>query len=394
MIQKCCICGEKTKKYYEIAFEDLIGANENPYYQNIGLCKKCGFVFTMNPFSSSQLSNRYKYMSKFEYDSKDYILDYNYATQATRQRNFISENIDLASINSMLEIGAASGYNLSIYKDCIDDLYGIEPSYNNCVLAKQNYNVKMFNGMFDDYYKKEKNKKYDLVFMSMVLEHIVNPMKFMKKVCSISSEYIFIEVPTLDYRSVEEPMGIFCEEHVNLFTLDSLNSLMRRNGFHLINVEIIQGYKRYLPAGYPAISTIWCHDSNDINTMQFNICSSEELLKRYIKYSNYAMKKVKNRIDQIPNDLKLGVWGIGHHSAMLLANTSLKDKNIVKVYDSDVRKYSYKYNGICIEKFDINDVINCKIDAILITSYTAQIAIYNYIRSLDVKCDIITLYDL
>ena len=394
MICICCVCGEKVTCYYQIAFEDLIGADRNPYYQNVGLCKKCGFIFTMNPFSSLQLNNRYKNLSKFEYDSKNYILDYDYKVQAERQKNFISENINLSSINSMLEIGAASGYNLSIYKDCMDDLYGIEPSRNNCILAKRNYNIDMFNGMFDDYYSKKITKKYDLVFMSMVLEHIVNPMRFMKRICSIANNYIFIEIPTLDYRYREEPMGIFCEEHVNLFTLDSLNNLMNKNGFYLVNVETIHGYKRYLPAGYPAISTIWHRSSDSFSTTIFNICSSEELLRRYIKQSNSDMKIITKKINQIPNDLKLGIWGIGHHSAMLLANTSLKDKNIIKVYDSDSRKYSYKYNGIRIESFNIEDVNSGRVEAILITSYTAQNAIYNYIRSLNVKCEIITLYDI
>ena len=301
MIKKCCICGENVTDYYQIGFEDLIGSNKNPYYQHIGLCKKCGFVFTMNPFTSEQLSNRYKNMSKFEYDSKDYVLDYDYKTQAIRQKNFIIENIDLSSVNSMLEIGAASGYNLSIYSDYINNLYGIEPSYNNCVLAKKNYDVDMFNGMFDDYYSKKMKKNYDLIFMSMVLEHIVNPMSFMKKVCSIVNSYIFIEIPTLDYRYEEEPMGIFCEEHVNLFTLDSLNNLMNMNGFHLINAETIHGYKKYLPAGYPAISTIWCRSSNNVTHTKFNICSSEELLRKYIKQSNYDMKLIKKKISKIPN---------------------------------------------------------------------------------------------
>ncbi len=64
----------------------------------------------------------------------------------------------------------------------------------------------------------------------MVLEHIVDPAKFISDCSEIDSKYIFIDVPTLDVKPVEEPMGMFCEEHVNIFTLDSICELMFRGG--------------------------------------------------------------------------------------------------------------------------------------------------------------------
>lgn len=46
---------------------------------------------------------------------------------------------------SVLEVGASSGYNLSLYKG--KKTLGIEPSEINCKLAHENYGVTLYPGM-------------------------------------------------------------------------------------------------------------------------------------------------------------------------------------------------------------------------------------------------------
>ena len=353
------------------------------------MCHKCGFVFTQNPFTEEQLANRYKNFSKFEYDADDYILDDDYANRCVRQRHFIEESINLADVESLLEVGAASGYNLSIYKGNRRVL-GIEPSDKNCQLAKKNYDVDMFSGTMKEYLDKGKKDKFDLIFLSMVLEHIVNPMEFISSVASLCNRYVFIEVPCLDIRCEEEPFGIFCEEHVNIFTLDSLNKLMNVNGFKLINVENIYGLNSFLPAGFPAVVTLWEKTKNIIPTFRYNLFSSEEMLDIYIRESKKGLEVVNKKIDSIPNDIRLAVWGIGHHASMLLANTALRDKNIIRAYDSDKRKEGMKFAGCDILPFREEK----EVDAILLTTYTAQKSIERYTRKMGVKSKIFTLYDI
>ena len=394
MIEHCSVCNTLVKTKFKLKFQDLPGANEENYTQNVGICENCGYIFTQNPFSSEQLENRYKKMSKFEYDSKYYVLTNEFKKQSLRQYHFLTENLDFNNINSIIEIGAASGYNLSLYTDICENVKGIEPSEENCRLAKQNYNVDMFNGMFNEYLASNPQTRYDIVFLSMVLEHIVDPANFIHSCKKLCNKYMFIEIPTLDLRHDEEPMGIFAEEHVSLFTLDSLYELMRRAGFKLLNVETIYGLRRYLPAGYPAIATIWELTNEPQKPYKFNLFSSSELLDKYISSSNSELEKIRNKIDQIPNDMKVAVWGIGHHASMLLANTSLKSKNIVRVYDSDIRKHGITFAGVEITSFKKEDVKTGVVDGILLTTYTAQNAIENYLKKTGVDCKIYTLYNI
>ncbi len=156
--------------------------------------------------------------------------------------------------------------------------------------------------MFDEY-AGQRGEQFDLIFLSMVLEHIVDLMQFIKACNRMCSRYMFIEIPTLDLRCEEEPMGIFCEEHVSLFTLDSLSNMMTAVGYRLVNVENIYGLGRYLPAGYPAIATIWEKELGlNPYTFRYNMFSTEECLDKYIQESKLGLEQLKQKIDRIPDD--------------------------------------------------------------------------------------------
>ena len=396
MIEKCCICEKESKDVFALKFKDLIGSGASEYIQHIGQCDNCGFIFTKNPFSDEQLEQRYKKLSKFEYDDThyDYVINDIYKQQCIRQKNFIDEAIGEDGYDSVFEVGGASGYNLGYYQKKGKKVYGVEPSLLNCKLAKQTYDVDMFNGMFDEYLKNDRNDKFDIVFLSMVLEHIVNPYSFMKECSKITNKYIYIEVPTLDYKVAEEPYGMFCEEHVNIFTRESLTILMNKVGFEVVSEEILFNERMHLPAGYPALCTLWKKSLVTMKPIKPMI-NSLMLFESYIKQNQALLDDIKMTVDNIDNETQIGLWGVGHHVAMLLGETSLKEKNIVAVYDSDERKRGMLISGVAVKPFDIDDLLLGRVDKILITTYTAQNSIRRYIKNNGWDMDrFIFLYDL
>lgn len=389
-INNCCICGKNVKDVINIKNRDIIGMAET-YEQIISICPSCGFIFTKNPFSPQKLKERYQNFSKFEYDNNDYVFEENefYRKSCLRQQQFIYRNIDSNQIKSILEIGASSGYNLSLYPEL--KRYGVEPSKINVHNAKVKYNVDLFCGMFDDFYNDITNGEhgYDLIFMSMTLEHIINPSELISKLDKLCNGYMFIEVPTFDYKFVNEPYGMFCEEHVNMFTFESLQALMNRYGYMCINAEMNFELSRTLPAGYPGMTTLWKKAKNCKNYIPSY--SSEELLNKYILTSKKELNRIGKIIDKINNNERLAIWGTGHHASMLYENTSLKEKNIVKIFDSDKRKIGMSMFGVSIENFDEKYILNKNITAILIASYTAQTSISNILNKYNIN--IIKLYN-
>lgn len=58
----------------------------------------------------------------------------------------------------------------------------------------------------------KENLKYDLIYLSHVLEHIVDSYHFLESLKEINNQFIFIEAPTFDYKLQDEPYGMFGEE--------------------------------------------------------------------------------------------------------------------------------------------------------------------------------------
>ena len=392
LITKCCICGNEVETKKILSYRDFLGLGVDTYNMHIASCDNCGFIFQQNPLNATQLENYYKNISKYEFDTGDnpYNEYYNYTHYCLRQKHFIDENISTATggYESILEIGAASGYNLSLYEG--KRRLGIEPSALNCKLAKKNYGVDMFNGMWSEFLASDQKETYDLIFMSHVLEHIVNPMQFIKECASVCNRYMFIEVPCFDIKFLEEPFGMFCEEHVNTFTIQSLWNLMKKAGFAPVEFEINFGVHELIIAGYPAISTIWKKSSD----FKVPVYRSFDCLGRYWQENEILLQAVREKINRIPAGEKLALWGIAHHVGMLLANTSLPEKNIVRMYDSDKRKHGIKVMGLPIQPFNIEDVLSGEVESILITSYTAQKAISRAIDKMNLPCKVYKLYDI
>lgn len=383
-IKTCCICGGKVETVHREKFIDVLGM-AHEYEQHVGICDTCGFIFTQNPFSPELLENRYKVDSKFEYDAKDYAFNYEPTMSTKRQLNLLREH-DI-HVGSVLEVGAASGVNLSQY-DCARKM-GIEPSALNCRLAKEKYGLDMFNGMFDEYIKTHR-EHYELVVLSMVLEHIVNPFAFMKQISGINDRYAYVYVPSMDVKFIDEPFGMFAEEHVNYFTFEGLHSLMTAAGYGLVDASIEYEPDVRLPAAMPSISSLW--EKGRPGKRIHPVFRSREVLEKYIEVNAQEFERVKCRIDAIPGDEPIAVWGTGHHVSMLLANSSLMDKNIVKFYDSDGKKHKYKMLNREITAFDPADIARGKVRGILIGSYVFQDVLAKILEPYRDSCHIYSLY--
>lgn len=390
-LSKCKICGEDTEIILGLQFRDLQGVKTKEYEQIIRFCPRCKFIFTQNPLSEEALNNRYKNESKFEYDSSNYFLDQDdaYIRRCSRQKFFIDSHIK-GKYGSIFEVGASSGYNLSLYSDI--NTYGIEPSKLNCNLAKKIYGIDLFNGTYQDYLSSNIGKSYDLLFLSHTLEHIVDPLDFLKNINPGSSKYIFIEVPTFDYKYIDEPFGMFCEEHVNYFSYESLENLMFELGYKSIACNITFEPDCMLPAGFPAISTLWEKCDNPVHLSVSN--NIKNIVENYINKSRIELQRINSILMKIPDDKRVALWGVGHHVSMLAANTVLSNKDIVRVYDSDSRKYKYKFCDIEIQPFDENDIYEHYIDVIIVTTYTAQKAISKVLNKYEKDVEVIYLYSL
>ena len=385
----CCICGGQTRHVHKVYYGEFIQI-QGYEYQHISLCSQCGYIFAANPCPLEKTNNYYE-------TTKRYAATKNrmerYLKSSKRQMRFIMDAVCLESLESVLEIGATSGCSLNLYKALGLEVCGTELSMQNVEYAKRHYNIELCQMDFDGFYDANK-KAYDLVILSNVLEHIINPCSFMKQVSSINSKYLFVSVPSFDYRYIDVPYGIFIPTHHSYFTLESLKNLMRGTKYKLADAVLLLGgeLSPNIPYSFPQIQTVWIKHEVDTFRSMLPTISSEQYLKTYLEESQKLTFKIAEIIKHIPDEMRLAVWCLSTHTAFLLKNTELGQKNIIKFYDSNDTFYKRKVMGRKVDAFSKADLELNGIEGILISSYEHQISISKQIEDSCVKCEIITLY--
>lgn len=382
---KCPICRNYTIKTFELLFLEILGISKK-YNMQLYFCKNCNYFFVSNYLKESILKSYYKNLSNYEADNITGEVANDKILMSKKQYEFIkNENL---IFNTVLDIGAATGFNLNTYKKKNYNVFGIEPSPNNVKYAKNRYDIDLYCGTFESYIKTESPKNFDLIILSHILEHVSNPIVFLNNISNVNNKYLFIEVPTLNYVIQGEPFGIFYYEHIGYYTVECLSYLMNEIGYKPISISIDFNLNGISPH-YPTLKTLWQKGKGEIIKGMYN---PYKIFKEYINESKKTFKRIEKKIDMIKSK-KLAVWGTGSHTSRLLGQTNLKYKNIIKFYDSDKKKHNYKMVEKEITEFKIDDIKNNIVDTILISTFCGEKSIKKYLNDLDLNIDIILLYD-
>jgi len=232
MSVECNICrgkdSDETKK----------GVFGNPD-QNIYKCRACGHLF-LAPLLDDAEEERF-YIN----DYPAFLLKRGDFKSTTPAEHF-AKNKDEASrrlrlvkrflshSKSILEIGSASGFFLSRIKPYVKDVCGVEPNSDRAGFANKK-GIETRSSLED-----VGNKKFDLIFLYYVLEHIKDPDGFIKNVKSLlknSSSRIIIEVPNAAealislYHSPAYNEFVWQRAHCSYFSADTLKRLFAGAGF-------------------------------------------------------------------------------------------------------------------------------------------------------------------
>jgi len=347
----------------------------------------------MNPLSQETTNDYYRTNQK--HDTTSVNMDSAHAKRSQKQARFILDAI--GSIETVLEIGALAGGNLNIYKEMGLTVCGTDLSINNVEYAKRQYDIELYQMDFDTFYV-ENNDCFDLVILSNILEHIIDPYSMMKKVAEFNTNYVYIEVPGFDYKYIDMPYGMFIPTHQSYFTLESLKNLMKCVGYELLDANLLLADgEQHQSFNTPLMQSVW-QRSERYEVKRKPSClkttiSSEQHLDFYLNSSKLLIENIAGVIDRIPDDLRLAVWCLSRHTALLFQHTTLSKKHIVKFYETDDIFHGRIIRGRKVGYFSKADVEQNNIEAILISSYEHQNRIVSQIIESGVNCEIITFYE-
>lgn len=239
MKKRCILCG--NNKFSKISEQ----VRDSKKYQIIK-CKICSHI-QLNPIPSLEEDKIFydknlqdkniRYYGGIAENRKKSLED------TLRRVNFISKFT--SKKNKILEIGSGHGFFLEAMEKLNFDITGIEISREKRKLAKRITKRKILNLNLN----KESlgDEKFDVIMMFHVLEHLVNPIEFAKKLKQNITKKgkLIVEVPNSDdqllFQNIEYTKFYWQRGHISYFNPKTLQTVFKKAGY---NVKIL-GIQRY-----------------------------------------------------------------------------------------------------------------------------------------------------
>lgn len=381
--RNCSICASKEfvemiKQRYQVAVLGDIG-----YTQKTVICKKCGFTYNNPAPFPETLAYFYSAFSNYENPQRngggsEAMLNKWNRTYALIENKFASK-----FKGNVLEIGCATGMGLSLFKSRGWNVLGIEPSPKAVKLARELYDVEVVNGLFDPKVIADKSP-FDVIILSHVIEHLLSPEILIQELIPLLSEngLVYIEVPNLIRPFV--PMGYFTFEHLNYFTPITLSSLMELNGFH-VEIELFDNSAEIEPF-YPVIGAFGRKSQRKMSYMKNDFEAAFAAVEDYKKTSGKEVGILKSKLNFIRKSTKpgrLGIWGGGLHTSLLLSVTNLPIESVACIFENDLKKHGKRVKGIKIIGLEKPEDAAKLVDVIVISSKASEDEIFDQISFLE-----------
>lgn len=207
-------------------------------------CVNCDFTFLFPRMAEEEQKLYYEATYRGEYEDVNVNVSQRFEAdhpEAQRRMKQISSHID--SKVSLLEIGSGSGAFLSIANSYFKRAIGIEPDNPSQKYLKDK-NLEIYSDL-----KEIKGQKFDIIVIFHVLEHILNPIDFLKTLKKYlnANGKIIIEVPNIDdalisFYNIEEFKDFyFCSAHVSYFSNKTLTDCIEKAGLNPY-ISFIQRY--------------------------------------------------------------------------------------------------------------------------------------------------------
>lgn len=222
------------------------------------------------------------------------VLDKYYENQFRYSDGLVNESIIRARCKQVLkrirarypfakticDVGSGHGFFLDEAKKQGYKVFGIEPSKQLAHTAAICYKVPQFVGSLEAYLEKYR-KQFDIVTCIHVIEHIIEPKKFINSLLRLVKPKgtLFLETPNSDshllYAEKDKYTFLIPPEHVWIFSKESIKQLLPKNSY--ITSTNTYSYSEHFMG----------------------------IVKKIINTNKKATKKTNSQIDQLRNTQKI-----------------------------------------------------------------------------------------
>ncbi len=339
-IKHCRICNNKNLKevinlgnqYIQGSFikKNLPKPYEKKIPLRLVLCSKCTLVQLLHTTNKEILYRNYWYESGINKTMRNHLKQLVKSIIKFKKKNNKNFNV--------LDIGCNDGTLLGYYPNKFNK-YGIDPSQIIEKINKKKVNI------IKDFFppKKKSNKfkiKFDFITSIAMFYDLDDPNKFVKKIkkhLSKNGIWIFELSYLIDMLKLNS-FDTICHEHLEYYSLHSLNYLMKKHSLKIFKVT-----KNSINGG--SIRCYVTHEDNISFDQIKNYTLIEKMLKheKKIKISNtYIYKNFFKEITKIKKELNILIKKIiNKNEKIYILGASTKGNTILQFLNIDSKTIQY-----------------------------------------------------
>ena len=338
----CPICKKKisSKKnlvYFkqlpltEILTKSLSVKKKVNFDQILKFCKKCNHLFLDKVYNPEKIYNN-SYTNSSHSFSNIYAQNFFF--------NFIEKYINGAK-KKIIEIGSNDLYLMSLFKKRLDKSIAIDP----CVRKNKNLkNIKYIKKFISEVRKEEIDFTADMVLCSHTLEHIDNPVDFIKDLDKFGKNktQFFFQFPSSESIINRKCFDQIHHQHLNYFSINSFQKVLEQNGYTVIDYSINEHH-------YGALMIYFEKNKKGIkkkNTNVSNIDSNFSLRESYLDFKKY-LKNIENIVQNYKNQ-NIKIYAVGAGLMLQIINYHLDNlfSKIDGILDDDKSKVNKYFPNI------------------------------------------------
>ncbi len=222
----CCVCGNTTPTEFKVNYQ-----KEN---FSVIECKKCAFNF-VPPYFRKQIS----YENYKDENVTKAVRHGNNWVKIERHKLRYQLIKKYKPSGSLFDLGAGWGHFMLTGKQLGYDVYGIEISEQPYLYSKNDLKLPVDH---IDFFEMKEDKKFDIVTMWDVLEHIDKADDVIAKCARITAKdgYIVIQVPQIDSyfaKKYKENWKMMSLDHVNYFGKKTITQLLAKHGYKVETIK-------------------------------------------------------------------------------------------------------------------------------------------------------------
>lgn len=346
----CPICGFRSGE--TLRKIEMIKLNHIPIdtEYDVVKCENCGFCYA--DVSSKQNQYNLYYQNANIYSASARLKE-NIISQICKVRYEVFEKY-VEKNARILDIGCGDGAFLRYLKERgYSNIYGIDPSGESIRCLEENGISGEIGNIFGEVPNRLKNK-YDVVTCTAVMEHIYelkSALSQMGLYLSQTKGRIFIEAPAVEgfEKYIFPVANYFNQEHINYFSIVSLDNLFVENGYKRISKKE-EAYKTITENENQkelSLCVLYQRTGEKGNIVQDTI--SENSIKNYFKIIDAKNNDMHNKIKEIAAlHEKIVVWGTGSYTLQMLKEIPELERHIAYFVDNNELKQGKKIEDIMV----------------------------------------------